>query len=71
MHLMAELRRAALPTGMLPERVDVRTGHPHLDHSPRLVSRLRDPRAVPALAPNCIKFLSRQVESLMQFGSGL
>jgi hypothetical protein len=28
LHLMAELRRAATPAGMLPERVDARTGIP-------------------------------------------
>jgi hypothetical protein len=28
LHLMGELRRAATPTGMLPERVDARTGTP-------------------------------------------
>jgi glucoamylase len=28
LHLMAELRRAATPTGMLPERIDARTGVP-------------------------------------------
>jgi glucoamylase len=28
LHLMAELRRASTPTGMLPERVDARTGIP-------------------------------------------
>lgn len=28
LHLMAELRRAATPTGLLPERVDARTGIP-------------------------------------------
>jgi len=28
LHLMAELRRASTPTGMLPERVDVRSGIP-------------------------------------------
>ena len=50
LHLMAELRRAATP-GRHAARARRRPHrHPHLDHAPRLVPRLRDPRPAPALA---------------------
>ena len=50
LRLLADLRRAATPAGLLPERVDARTGVPALDDAARLVPRLRRARPAPALA---------------------